>query len=238
MLTVDLIAKLLNEDEGRWRVANHGQPIDEYYLRKELKGYVPPLDKGLEATAPLRRWRPSGSTAKKWGYHELHFVEAFSRYLGKRLPSKEPPEDDEDTPSKHPPSRPPKTSGPSRPSGPRADSTDISMASSGPDAGLDAEAGEGPIRTSIPTRGWVGPGPDGGGVSGPASGPGQVFELSEQLAVGPDGLDGLDISGGIKKENERASQFPRAPVGRKVQKPRPGSSADTTDSPDTTAEGE
>ncbi len=42
MLTTDLIAKLLNEDEGRWRVANRGESIDEYYLRKELKGYVPP----------------------------------------------------------------------------------------------------------------------------------------------------------------------------------------------------
>ena len=127
MLTADLIAKLLNEDEGRWRVANHGQSIDEYYLRKELKGYVPPLDKGSGATAPLRRWRPPGSTTKKWGYHELHFADAFSRYLGKGLPSEEPPEDDADASSKPSPSTPHKTSAPSAPSVPLAVSPDSSI---------------------------------------------------------------------------------------------------------------
>ena len=218
MLTADLIAKLLNEDEGRWRVANHGQSIDEYYLRKELKGYVPPLDKGSGATAPLRRWRPSGSTTKKWGYHELHFVDAFSRYLGKGLPSNEPPEDEEDASSKPSSPTPPKTSSPSSPSRPRADSIDISKASSGLDPGLDAGAGEGLIQPSISTGGSVGLGPDGGGVSSPASSPGQVFELSAKSDVGPDGLDGLDVSGGIKKEKEKTTQFPRGPAGRKARK--------------------
>ena len=103
--TVDLIPKLLNEDEGRWCVANRGQPIDEYYLRRELKGYVIPQDK----EAPLRQWRPPGYPTKRWGYHELHFRDAFSRYLGKGLPSKEPLTDAGDAPAKPSSFTPPKT---------------------------------------------------------------------------------------------------------------------------------
>ena len=37
-----------------------------------------------------------GSPTKKWGYHELHFKDAFQRYLGKGLPSEAPPERDRD----------------------------------------------------------------------------------------------------------------------------------------------
>ena len=38
MLTLSqLIPKLLDEDEGRWRTAKNGKEIDEYYLRSKLK---------------------------------------------------------------------------------------------------------------------------------------------------------------------------------------------------------
>jgi hypothetical protein len=90
MHTSDLVQKLMDLDDGRWRVANRGKPIDEYYLRSRLKGYVTPPDKGEEAKIPLRKWRPKGSPLKKWGYHELHFKDAFLRYLGKGLPSEAP----------------------------------------------------------------------------------------------------------------------------------------------------
>jgi hypothetical protein len=213
MLTADLITRLLDEDEGRWRVANRGQPIDEYYLRKELKGYVPPQDKGAEAKAPLRRWRPPGSTEKKWGYHELYFRDAFSRYLGRGLPSEEPPEAEEerDAPPKHSLSTPPETSSPSSPSRPRTVSRDITAAYSGPDGGLNGAAASGPVVGPLLVQT---PHPQ----SGPPSGPSQAFELSAKLSVGLDGLDGLDTLGGVEKEKGKPAQFPRGPAGRKARK--------------------
>ena len=85
MHTSDLVPKLMESDEGRWRVANKGKPIDEYYLRSKLKGYVQPGAKGPEGETRPRQWRPEGSPTVKWGYHELHFADAFLRYLGKGI---------------------------------------------------------------------------------------------------------------------------------------------------------
>jgi Protein of unknown function (DUF3631) len=114
MHTSELVQKLMGLDDGRWRVANQGKLIDEYYLRAKLKGYVtPPSKKGEEPKIPPRQWRPAGSPTMKWGYHELHFRDAFLRYLGKGLPSEapsEPADDEKDEslghpfPPKHPPS--------------------------------------------------------------------------------------------------------------------------------------
>ena len=92
MHTKDLINKLHQEDEGRWFTAGHGgKPIDEYYLRNKLKRLLPA--DGDYAKPSSRRWRPDKKPKKNPlnGYHELHFADAFERYLGKGLPSAEPP---------------------------------------------------------------------------------------------------------------------------------------------------
>ena len=97
MLTQDLIPKLYDEDEGRWRTAGRGgKPIDEYYLRSKLKKLLP--DTGEYSKPSSRRWRADGNPKgnAQYGYRELHFADAFERYLGKGLPSarSQPPDDD------------------------------------------------------------------------------------------------------------------------------------------------
>ena len=97
MLTQDLIPKLYDEDEGRWRTAGRGgKPIDEYYLRSKLKKLLP--DTGEYSKPSSRRWRADGNPNgnAQYGYRELHFADAFERYLGKGLPSakSQPPDDD------------------------------------------------------------------------------------------------------------------------------------------------
>jgi hypothetical protein len=92
LLTGDLVTKLLDLDDGRWRVASQGKPIDDYYLRSKLKGYVATKGQWEGVDVPPRQWRPSGHATNKRGYHELHFADAFLRYLGRGLPSKTPPE--------------------------------------------------------------------------------------------------------------------------------------------------
>jgi hypothetical protein len=103
MHTSEMVQKLMALDDGRWRVANKSKPIDEYYLRDKLKGYVTPQGKD-GAKMPPRQWRPKGYTTMKCGYHELHFKDAFQRYLGRGLPSEaspEPTEDEKEESSKH-----------------------------------------------------------------------------------------------------------------------------------------
>ena len=92
MHTVDLKTKLWGLDDGRWGVANKGKPLDEWYLRSNLKPYVQPNAKDQDdgKTRP-RQWKAPGTSAMRWGYHELHFRDAFVRYLGKGLPSEAPP---------------------------------------------------------------------------------------------------------------------------------------------------
>jgi hypothetical protein len=89
MLTCSqLLPKLFDEDEGRWRTAKNGKEIDEYYLRSKLKKLLPAEDECKEP----RRWRadinPGGN--QQHGYHELHLADAFDRYLNKGLPSGKP----------------------------------------------------------------------------------------------------------------------------------------------------
>jgi hypothetical protein len=107
MHTQDIVRELLNQDEGRWRTANkNGHEIDEYYLREKLKKLLP--SKSYLAQTKSRRWRstrdPKGNPL--YGYQELHFENAFSRYLGKELPSKSPqksePADDDPQPDPRP----------------------------------------------------------------------------------------------------------------------------------------
>ena len=82
--TEDLIIKLRNLDEGRWLVANKGKAIDEWYLRTMLKDYIERTTE--DKKMPPRQWRPPGSAVQKKGYHELHFEDAFKRYLAKGPP--------------------------------------------------------------------------------------------------------------------------------------------------------
>jgi hypothetical protein len=91
-------------DDGRWEVANRGQPVNEYFLKSKLRKLLP--TEGEYSEPKTRCWRPlndpKGNPLK--GYHELHLVEAFERYLNKGLPSKastgpEPTADDRSTTS-------------------------------------------------------------------------------------------------------------------------------------------
>jgi hypothetical protein len=91
MHTRDIVYKLLNQDEGRWQTANrNGRPIDDYYLSSRLKKLLP--TEGYYAQVKSRRWRPitDHNCNPLYGYQELHFEDAFSRYLGKGLPSLTP----------------------------------------------------------------------------------------------------------------------------------------------------
>jgi Protein of unknown function (DUF3631)/Toprim domain len=99
MHTNDLIAQLLQEDEGRWYVANRfGKEINSDYLRERLKKLLPTeadypelqkllTDEGDRAALKSRRWRPAGNPKGNplYGYYELHFADAFERYLGTAL---------------------------------------------------------------------------------------------------------------------------------------------------------
>jgi hypothetical protein len=96
MLTDDLIQRLHLEDEGRWRTANRGKEIDAYFLRSQMRRLLP--TEGEYSKTASRRWRrpanekdPTSSSPPgvnpQFGYHELHFANAFERYLGKGLPS-------------------------------------------------------------------------------------------------------------------------------------------------------
>jgi hypothetical protein len=214
MHTSDLVQKLMNLDDGRWRVANRGKPIDEYFLRSKLKGYVTPPDKGGEAKIPRRSWRPKGSPTEKWGYHELHFKDAFLRYLGKGLPSEAPPEqteDEKDKSSEYPFSpNHPHTSAASTASGSSPDSSKTSTAAD--DAvDVDGQSTAKPQRASEQAaQRMPHPHPQ------PASEAGQANDKSDKNISAADAVD-LGGSNGERgsKEESNATRFPRGPVGRK-----------------------
>ena len=104
MLTRDLIPKLLNEDEGRWRTANKGKEINDYYLRDKLKKLFPTEGPYCDdQIAPLAGGHKNPGSGSLFGYHELHLADSFARYLGKGLPSAAPPEPDLDADDPDPP---------------------------------------------------------------------------------------------------------------------------------------
>jgi hypothetical protein len=107
MFTKDICNALLAMDESPWTTANHGQPVNEYYLRAHLKDFIAD---NAEKIAP-RKWKEGHAQAR--GFHQLHFEDAFGRYLGKGLPC---PPADKQKPADMPPGRSPK--GPSNPSNP------------------------------------------------------------------------------------------------------------------------
>jgi putative DNA primase/helicase len=84
LFTEELRASLIVLSEAPWETANHGHPINDHDLRKHLHDFLP---ESAEAIAP-RKWREGNKQAR--GFHERHFQDAFERYLGKGLPSKEP----------------------------------------------------------------------------------------------------------------------------------------------------
>jgi Protein of unknown function (DUF3631) len=221
MHTSDLVMKTRILDDGRWQVANHGRAIDEYYLRTKLKDYVtPPRKKGEckagEDEIPPRQWRPKGSPTHKWGYHELHFKDAFLRYLGKGLPSKAPPEpveDEEDQPVKHPFASKDPASGTSEPDGVSPDS---SMDYTGADDGADADepsapsdaanCADGVARTAHPHPKHP-------------SATDQDADNSDENVHVPDGADREEVHREKGEEEESSvTRFPRGPVGRKARK--------------------
>jgi Protein of unknown function (DUF3631) len=81
MHTTDLCDALNTMDESPWSAANHGKPVDGFYLRTHLADFVPA---DAENIAP-RKWR--GPTGQARGYREKHFEDAFERYLDKLIPS-------------------------------------------------------------------------------------------------------------------------------------------------------
>ena len=83
MHTKDLLAELLDMDEGKWREANQGKAITEWFLRDSFGDMLPA---NAEEIAP-RRWR-EGQGNQLNGYDVRHFEGAFQRYLGKKLPSR------------------------------------------------------------------------------------------------------------------------------------------------------
>ena len=80
--TDELCEALIAMDESPWGGVNGGKGVNGYYLRTHLADFVP---EDAEKIAP-RKWR--GDKGEARGYHEKHFEDAFSRYLGCQLPSK------------------------------------------------------------------------------------------------------------------------------------------------------
>jgi hypothetical protein len=81
MHTTELCAELTAMSESRWSSANRGKPVNGYYLRTHLVGFLPVDAEKIEE----RKWRAGAVQAH--GYHERHFEDAFMRYLEKPLPS-------------------------------------------------------------------------------------------------------------------------------------------------------
>jgi Protein of unknown function (DUF3631) len=215
--TSDLIAKMMNIDEGRWRTANHGRAIDEYYLRSKLKDYVT-LSNNVEGTKmPPRQWRSQGSPIPKWGYHELHFRDAFLRYLGKGLPSETPPsqvEDDEDESHEHPIS----SETPSKSATSATDDVSVDSSMGYPAADRVAVA-DGPSATGDSAH----EADDVSRIGHPqplhpfaTSQDADKYDKRDDVA---DVADQKEIYREKNKEGERrVTRFPRGPVGRKVRK--------------------
>jgi hypothetical protein len=80
--TSELCAALSQMDEAPWSTASNGRSVTGYFLRDNLKGF---LGDDPEKIAP-RKFIVNG--VRRHGYHEKHFEDAFSRYLGAELPSK------------------------------------------------------------------------------------------------------------------------------------------------------
>ena len=212
MHTQELIMKLLDLDEGRWRVANKGKPVDEWYLRTKLRDYVVKKTEGKEM--PSRQWRSPSTGKQMKGYHELHFEDAFERYIGKGLPSKASAEQktvDKSESSKPSPS--PSTPYSSAPSAPEEEASETPMTYGGADAGAGADGAYAPH----PSKSDEGGADD---VSAPASGPSSAPDINQHNQNDTpnvaDGADGADVRGRPGRETlSNVTKLPVTPAGRK-----------------------
>jgi hypothetical protein len=213
-----MVQKLLGLDDGRWRGANKGKQIDEYYLREKLKGYVTPPAKGEGAKMPPRQWRPKGSPIMKWGYHELHFKDAFRRYLGRGLPSEapqEPAEDDKEEFSEHPfsPGNPLSSAS----SASEANTFGSSNAYSDADDDADADGQSASKEDAVGAAEVM-------QTQHPhprhTSAPSQCVDKTDKNTNDADDADKGRISGGnyTSEDNDNVTRFPRGPVGRRARK--------------------
>jgi hypothetical protein len=154
----------------------------------------------------------------KWGYYELHFKDAFQRYLGKGLPSEAPPEpveDESEECSEHPFS--PKHDVSSASSAGETTSSDKSnpYAAADDDADVDARSASGDAKARAT---------DEARISSPhpqhTSAAGQDADKSDKNASDADDADQRELHREKdKKEEERnVTRFPRGPVGRKARK--------------------
>ena len=84
MATKELVDALSGMEETPWPTVNFGKPINDYYLREHLKGLLPQTAEARLA----RKWKNKVGDVR--GYAELHFEDAWLRYLGKGPPSLEP----------------------------------------------------------------------------------------------------------------------------------------------------
>jgi hypothetical protein len=217
MHTSEMVQKLMALDDGRWRVANKSKPIDEYYLRDKLKGYVTPQGKE-GAKMPPRQWRPKGYTTMKWGYDELHFKDAFQRYLGRGLPSeasREPTEDEKEETSEHPfSSKHPGSSGASA-----AEDDSSTNSNTYYDANEDAVAAD----NAHPGHDGMGsPDVDADDLSDQHHASASSQD-TDKYGENVDAADAADLGGiygeGYKKEeNDNAAGFPHGPSGRRARK--------------------
>ena len=242
MHTCDLVREMLNLDEGRWRTAGKGgREIDEYYLREGLRKLLP--TEGLYSEIKSRRWRANPKSNQQYGYHELHLADAFSRYLGKGLPSEASPESDEDEDDSAP--NPRSAAGQQRayassnrgdfpdssdPSDPTAGTTNKSDSSNGPDAPSSSDPASDP--DNDPTQSGSDPvqdgsdqppGSDAGSDENALSDPEKSAIYQQPTAKETDGSDESGIWTPKKKDIENKqntfTNLPRGPVGRRRARP-------------------
>ena len=240
--TCDLVREVLNLDEGRWRTANKGgREIDEYYLREGLRKLLP--TEGEYARPKSRRWRANPKSNTQYGYHELHLADAFSRYLGKGLPSEASPESDDDDNDNAPNPRAaagqrnssrayasskggdsPDSSDPSEFEAKTSNNSDSDVGSDEPfSSGSASDAGSDP---PLPD----GVSPDTADLASDAE-PDEIAPSASEkdatyqqpTAKEPDGSDELGMWTPKKKdiENKKSTftNFPRGPVGRRRARP-------------------
>jgi putative DNA primase/helicase len=185
--TKDICADLIALSEAPWTTANHGQPVNEYYLKAHLRDFLPD---NAEDIAP-RRWREGAIKAR--GFHQLHLEDAFGRYLGKGLPC--PPAQQKpaapDSEREEPSSRE-AVKDPAHPAHP-AQKDNSALSSNGyrgPDASNRSGPPSGPEGEADHRAGH---GPDGGPDAGRTFGPENRNQNQRPSGNGPDGPDGPDI---------------------------------------------
>jgi hypothetical protein len=92
LVTGEIIAMLIGLVESPWGEANHGKPINPYYLREAFKPYFKVWEDD-DMLQKAREWREPGRAVK--GYVEEHFEDAWFRHLQKLTPTKTKKYDEE-----------------------------------------------------------------------------------------------------------------------------------------------